>query len=92
MDFFDNALAKAKEALEVVSNKTEEVVATGKQKFNIATLENKCNKSFKALGELFYNKAKDTEIEDTDIKVLIDTISQTKAEIEALKTELEAQK
>ncbi|MBQ4120167.1 MAG: hypothetical protein IJD45_07255 [Clostridia bacterium] len=92
MDFFDNALNKAKEALEIVSQKTEEVVATGKQKYNIATLENQCNKSFKALGQLYYNKAKDTEIEDTEIKFLVDSISQTKAEIEAIKKELESEK
>lgn len=92
MDFFDNALNKAKEALEIVSQKTEEVVATGKQKYNIATLENQCNKSFKALGQLYYNKAKDAEIEDTEIKFLVDSISQTKAEIEAIKMELESEK
>ncbi len=92
MDFFDNALNKAKEALEIVSQKTEEVVTTGKQKYNIATLENQCNKAFKALGELYYNKVKDADIEDTQMSALVHNISQIKAQIEAIKKELESEK
>ena len=92
MDFFDNAINKAKEALEIVSQKTEEVVTTGKQKYNIATLENQCNKSFKALGELYYNKIKDTEIDDFEINVLVQNISEVKAEIAAIKKKLESEK
>ncbi len=92
MDFFDTALNKAKEALEIVSQKTEEVVNIGKQKYNIASLENQCNKSFKVLGKLYYDKYKGTEIEDTELKFLVDSITQTKAEIEALKKELESEK
>lgn len=92
MDFFDNALNKAKEALEIVSQKTEEVVTTGKHKYNIATLENQCNKYFKALGELYYNSIKDTDIEDTQISVLVHNISQVKSQIEAIKKELESEK
>ena len=92
MDVFDNALNKAKEALEIVSQKTEEVVTLGKQKYNIATLENQCNKYFKALGELYYNNIKDSEIEDTQIYYLVNNISHTKLQIKLIKKEIESEK
>ena len=40
MDVFDNALNKAKEALEIVSQKTEEVVTLGKQKIELFNIKN----------------------------------------------------
>ncbi len=92
MDFFDNALNTAKEAIEIVSKKTEEVVTTGKQKFNIASLENQCSKTFKALGEIYYNQIKNSEIEDDEIKAIVNSITQKQEEINKLKAELEASK
>ena len=37
MDFLDNAVVKAKEAFDIAYKKTNEVVNTSKQKFDIAT-------------------------------------------------------
>ena len=37
MDFFDNAIEKAKEVFDVARKKTNDVVSTGKQKFDVAT-------------------------------------------------------
>ena len=44
MDLFDEILDKAKVAFDVAVKATEDVVDTGKQKFNIAALENKLSK------------------------------------------------
>ena len=63
MDFFDNALDKAKEAIDIVSKKTGEVVTAQKQKFDIASLENKKAKDFEKLGEIYFSLIKDAEIE-----------------------------
>lgn len=41
MDFIDDAVTKAKEAFDVACKKTNEVVTTQKQKFDIASLEAK---------------------------------------------------
>ena len=59
MDFFDNALDKARETIDIVSKKTGEVVMAQKQKFDIATLQNKRAKDFEKLGEIYYNLIKD---------------------------------
>lgn len=88
MDFFDNALGKAKEAIDIVSKKTGEVVNTQKQKFDIASIENKRSKDFEKLGEIYYAILKDTDIEDENTKALVDAITQKDEEIMRHNTEL----
>ncbi|MBQ8203439.1 MAG: zinc ribbon domain-containing protein [Clostridia bacterium] len=61
MDFLDNALNKAKEVIDVAYKKTEEVVATEKQRFDIASLNSKIEKDYKALGEIYYNLLKESD-------------------------------
>ena len=53
MDFLDNAINKAKEVVDIAYKKTEEVVLTEKQRFDIASLNSKIDKDYKALGEIF---------------------------------------
>ena len=85
MDLFDEILDKAKVAFDVAVKATEDVVDTGKQKFNIATLENKITKDYKALGEAFYSFKKTGEIDDELIDELITSIDEKKEKIEELK-------
>ena len=80
MDFLDNAIIKAKEAIDVVSKKTEEIVTVEKQKFDINSLKSKLQKDFAKLGKCYYEKcAKADELD-----------SEEKALVEAIKTKLEA--
>lgn len=88
MDFFDTALGKAKDAFDIVSKKTSEVVATGKQKFDIASLENKRSKDFAALGEIYYNLIKDSEIQDIATKELVEEIKDKSEKIAIAKQEI----
>lgn len=88
MDFFDNAIDKAKEAIDIVSKKTNEVVNVGKQKFDIASLESKRSKDFEVLGEIYYNLIKDTEIEDVDTKNLVDAITDKNLKIAKAKQDI----
>lgn len=93
MDFFDTALDKAKEAIEIVSKKTEEVVTTQKQRFNIASLENQCSKLYKSLGEIYYERLADTYIEgDDEVRDLVELITKKLEEIESLKAKLDSEK
>ena len=85
MDLFDEILDKAKVAFDVAVKATEDVVDTGKQKFNIAALENKLSKDYKALGEIFYNFKKNGEIDDEAVEQLIAEIDDKKEKIELLK-------
>ena len=88
MDFFENALNTAKEALEIVSQKTEEVVTTGKQKYAIASLKNKNSKCYESLGRIYFEKLIDTEIDDEDTKYLVQIISENEEKIAELYEEL----
>ena len=88
MDFFDNALSKAKEALDVACKKTKEVVSKGKQKFDVASIESKRAKDFEKLGELYFNTIKDSEIENSEIKSIVDEIKNKNEKIEELNKEI----
>ncbi len=88
MDFFDELLDKAKVAFDVAVKATEDVVDTGKQKFNIASLESKISKEYKTLGEAFYNFKKNGEIDDTAVDELIISIDEKLSKIEEIKEEI----
>lgn len=92
MDFFDNAVNKAKEVFDVACKKTNEVVTTQKQKFDIATIENKRNKDFEALGKLYFEAVKDTEIEDTAINMIVTKIKEKNELIKQINEEMGATK
>ena len=88
MDFLDGAITKAKEVLDVACKKTNEVVTEQKQKFDIASIETKRAKDYKKLGELYFNEVKDCDIENTEIKDLVDAIKEKNEKIELLKQEI----
>ena len=92
MDFFDDMVSKAKEAIDVASKKTGEVVNTQKQKFDIASLESKRAKDFTVLGEIYYNKIKDGEIGDQNISELVLSIKEKSDKIDKLKAEINSAK
>lgn len=88
MDFFDDMLNKAKDAIDVASKKTGEVVNTQKQKFDVASLESKRAKDFAVLGEIYYNKIKDGEAADENISELVLSIKEKSEKIDMLKAEI----
>ena len=92
MDFFDDVVNKAKEAIDVASKKTGEVVNTQKQKFDVASLESKREKDFAVLGEIYYNKIKDGEAQDENISELVLSIKEKSEKIEKLKAEVNSAK
>ena len=92
MDFLDNAIDKAKEAIDIARKKTNEVVNTGKQKLDIASLQNKRSKDFEALGEIYYNLIKDTEIDDANTKLIVEEINFKNQKISELNQEINSAK
>lgn len=88
MDFFDELLDKARVAFDVAVKATEDVVDTGKQKFNIASLESKISKDYKTLGEAFYAFKKNGEIDDAAVDELILSIDEKLLKIEEIKEEI----
>ena len=47
MEFLDDAVSKTREVIETVSQKTGEVIAVEKQKYELASLKAKREKDFK---------------------------------------------
>ncbi len=92
MDFFEDLFGKAKDAFDVAMKATEEAVDTGKQRFNIATLESKIAKDYKTLGELFYNQQKGEEINSESISAIISDIDEKKVKIAEIKEEIKRAK
>lgn len=82
MDFLNDVLEKAKDVFDVAKEKTEEAVAVGKQKYDIAMLENRLNKSYGALGRICYENYKNDENAPDEIKALI---NEVESEIKAVK-------
>ncbi len=89
MDFFENAVNKAKDVFDVACKKTGEVVNTGKQKLDIATLENKVSKDFEKLGRVYFEQIKDLEDLDEKTVKLKTAILEKLAEINKIKEEME---
>ena len=83
---------KAKEAIDVASKKTGEVVNTQKQKFDIASLESRSAKDYAVLGEIYYNKIKDGAVEDENVSELVLAIKEKSEQIEKLKAEVNSAK
>ncbi len=88
MDFFDDVVTKAKEAFDIASKKTGEVVTTQKQKIDILSLENKRDKDFEKLGAIYFDMIKDTEIEDAVVAELVSAVKEKNEKIENLKEEI----
>ena len=83
MDFLENALDKAREVIDVACKKTNEVVITEKQKFDIASIENKRAKS-KLITETILNLSEVKESNVIGIYMSFSSEVDTKDLIEQL--------
>lgn len=92
MEFFDNALNKAKEMLDVAYKKTEEVVNTEKQKFDVTGLKSKREKDFAALGKIYFDTVKDSAGLPEQTAALVSAIKEKTAEIDRLNAEIQSVK
>ena len=92
MEFFDNAVSKAKEAFDIACKKTNEVVSTQKQKFDIASIENKRSKDYEQLGKLYFEAVKNTEIENKEVLDLVNAIKEKNEKINELNNEINSTK
>ena len=88
MEFLDNAVAKAKEAWDIISKKTGEAVSVGKQKFDISSLEVKLSKEYEKLGKVYFNMIKDQNPENEKVAKIVASIKEKKQEIKVCKDKL----
>lgn len=92
MDFLDNAVSKAKDAFDIAYKKTNTVVNTQIQKFDVASIENKRAKDFEKLGKIYFELLKNTDIEDNDTKAVFDAIIEKNEKIDELKKKINSTK
>ena len=92
MDFFDNALSKAKDVFDVAVRKTDEVVTVQKLKFDVASLKKKRSEDLEKLGIIYFKMLADSEIEDLQIQTLVDEIKDKNLKIKELRAEIEEAK
>lgn len=92
MGFLDDAISKTKEVFDVACKKTDEVVTTEKQKFNIASLKSKREKDYADLGRIYYSLVKDATDLDDQTKTIVDAISEKNEEIARLNEDIQSAK
>ena len=92
MEFFDDAINKTKEVFEAVSQKTGEVIATEKQKFDIASLKAKREKDYTALGKIYYKMISDGVDAPDGAKAIAESIKAKDTEIERISAEIQKAK
>lgn len=87
MGFFDEALSKAKDTIEVIGKKTDEVVGIQKIKFEISSNESKCEKDYAKLGKILFSARDNFQLSD-EMKELVENITLKNDRINQLKAEL----
>ncbi len=88
MDFFENAVSKAKDVFDVACKKTGEAVNLGKQKLDIAALENKIAKDYERLGRIYFEQIKETDDLNEAVAKIKNAILEKQANIEKIKEEM----
>ncbi len=88
MDSIDNALNKAKDVFDVACKKTGEAVTVQKQKFDISSLKNQCDKDFCKLGKIYFEAIKNNDVEDQKTLELVNSIKEKQEKIEELEKQV----
>lgn len=88
MEFFEDAINKAKGAIDVAYKKTNEAVSIQKQKFDIASMESKLSKSFEELGKVALDFINAGTEPTEEAKSLAEEIVAKQKEIDAAKNDV----
>lgn len=85
MDFLTETFDKAKEWMLLAKEKGEVAVNVGKQKIEVATLENKLNKLYARLGKSVLGMLEDAEELPPGVNAIIKEINEVKYALEKSK-------
>ena len=85
-EFLDTAMDKAKEVFDVACKKTEKAVTVSKQRFDIASMESKREKTYAKLGKVCFKEMKDTD--NGEMAQLIGEIEKLNSNIDTARTKL----
>lgn len=89
MDYFDNAMNKAKDVFDVACKKTDEIVTIQKLKFEIASLKHKRSKDLENLGKIYFKSLNGAETEDGEVEILVESIKEKNRKIKEMRQEIE---
>ena len=86
---FDNEIFdKAKEVFDVACKKTGDALSASKQRFDIATMENRLEKAYTALGKECFKSICENGTENETLKAAVEEIKEKIAAIDEAKKEL----
>ncbi len=88
MDFFTEAVNKAKGAFDVAYKKAGDVASLQKQKLDVAAMESKLTKAYEALGRAAIEVLENSSDVSDNVKNLVSDIREREAEITAAKNEI----
>ncbi len=88
MEFFEDAINKARDAFDTACKKTNDVVNLQKQKFDLASMESKLSKDFEKFGRVCYDFVATGGEVTAEAKALAEEITAKKAEIEAARNDI----
>lgn len=89
MDFLENAVSVAKDVLDVACKKTDEVISSGKLRFDISNMESKLKKDYEQLGKMYYEMIAQEDTEDDVLEKLKKSIAAKQRKIDLLKASVE---
>ena len=92
MDFFDNALNKAKDAFDIAVRKSDEVVTVQKLKFEVASIKKKRSDDLEKLGIIYFKMLSNSEIEDDETRALVESVKEKNLKIKELRADIEEAK
>ena len=87
-NFMNDAFNKTKEFINVAVKKTEETISVEKLKYNIYVAKNVRKDYFEQLGRIYYSSLKGTDVENEQIKGLMNSIDKKSEEIKELQDKI----
>lgn len=88
MEFFEDAISKAKGAFDVAYKKTSEVISVQRQKIDVATMKTKLSKEYELLGKLVIDAVENGTDIPEGAKIKVKEIRAREVEIEAANDEI----
>ena len=88
MGFFDDTINKAKDAIDTVGKKTNDIVAVQKLKSNARQLSSKIEEAYASLGRLCFDGVSACEEKPEGAAELVEEITTMNEQLEELKKEI----
>lgn len=89
MEYFENAVNKAKDVFDVAISKTDKLVKRQKLNFEIASLKNKRSKDLEKLGVIYFKSLNGYEADGDMVNSLAESVKEKNKLIKEMREEIE---